>query len=162
MDTPVAVGWQLGDDRLDLRHEFIVWQRWPADPSPGAKRTDFRLHKPKRLGIFLSCLRLLPRQRFTSLAWVGGRWNLVLLVHCFSDHCDLERHGISGNGPYPPRVMIEAFFNSVIEQLVGLARRPCRSRELHAARSKWLDGAHQLRGRGQRGQLLPRVEHARL
>jgi hypothetical protein len=41
VDTPVAVGWQLGDDRLDLRHEFIVWQRWPADPSPGAKRTDF-------------------------------------------------------------------------------------------------------------------------
>ena len=107
MDTPVAVGWQLGDDRLDLRHEFIVWQRWPADPSPGAKRTDFRLHKPKRLGIFLSCLRLLPRQRFTSLVWVGGRWNLVLLVHCFSDHCDLERHGISGNGLYPQRVMIE-------------------------------------------------------
>ena len=26
------------------------------------------------------------------------------------------------------------FFNSVIEQLVGLARRPCRSRDLHAAR----------------------------
>jgi Domain of unknown function (DUF892) len=47
VDTPVAVGWQLGDDRLDLRHEFIVWQRWPADPSPGAKRTDFRLHKPQ-------------------------------------------------------------------------------------------------------------------
>ncbi len=32
MDTPVAVGWQLGDDRLDLRHEFLVWQRRPADP----------------------------------------------------------------------------------------------------------------------------------
>jgi hypothetical protein len=32
VDTPVAVGWQLGDDRLDLRHEFIVWQRRPADP----------------------------------------------------------------------------------------------------------------------------------
>src|SRR5262249_23776077 len=29
---PVAVGWQLGDDRLDLRHEFTVWQRPPADP----------------------------------------------------------------------------------------------------------------------------------
>jgi hypothetical protein len=26
------------------------------------------------------------------------------------------------------------FFNSVIEQLVGLARSPCRSRDLHAAR----------------------------
>ena len=91
MDTPVAVGWQLGDDRLDLRHEFIVWQRWPADPSPGAKRTDFRLHKPKRLGIFLSSLRLLPRQRFTPLVRVGGRWNLLFLVHRFPDHCDLER-----------------------------------------------------------------------
>src|SRR5262249_33212950 len=33
VDTPVAVGWQLDDDRLDLRHEFIVCQRRPADPS---------------------------------------------------------------------------------------------------------------------------------
>jgi hypothetical protein len=32
VDTPVAVGWQLSDDRLDLRLEFIVWQRRPADP----------------------------------------------------------------------------------------------------------------------------------
>jgi hypothetical protein len=39
----------------------------------------------------ISCLRLLPRQRFTPLVGVGGRWNLVLLVHRFSDHCDLER-----------------------------------------------------------------------
>src|SRR3984893_15941546 len=56
-----------------------------------ARSNQNRLSKPKRLGIFLSCLRLLPRQRFTSLVWVGGRWNLVLLVHRFSDHCDLER-----------------------------------------------------------------------
>ena len=35
MDTPVAVGSQLGDDRLDLRHEFTVWQRRPADPRGG-------------------------------------------------------------------------------------------------------------------------------
>src|SRR5262249_54084090 len=32
VDTPVAVGWQLGDDRLDLCHEFVVWQRRPANP----------------------------------------------------------------------------------------------------------------------------------
>src|SRR5262249_44744467 len=31
-DTAVAVGWPVGRDRLDLRHEFIVWQRRPADP----------------------------------------------------------------------------------------------------------------------------------
>jgi hypothetical protein len=29
---------------------------------------------------------------------------------------------------------VNPFFNSVIEQLVRLARRPCRSRDLHAAR----------------------------
>src|SRR5262245_17668031 len=32
VDTPVAVGRQLGDDRLNLRHEFVVWQRRPANP----------------------------------------------------------------------------------------------------------------------------------
>ena len=32
MDPPVAVGRQLGDDRLDRNHEFIVRQRWPTDP----------------------------------------------------------------------------------------------------------------------------------
>src|SRR5437773_2523858 len=32
VDTSVAVGWQLGDDRLDLCHEFVVWQRRPANP----------------------------------------------------------------------------------------------------------------------------------
>ena len=32
VDTSVAVGWQLGDHRLDLCHEFVVWQRRPANP----------------------------------------------------------------------------------------------------------------------------------
>ena len=32
MDSPVAVGRQFGDDRLDLGHELVVWQRWPTDP----------------------------------------------------------------------------------------------------------------------------------
>jgi hypothetical protein len=55
------------------------------------------------------------------------------------------------------------FFNSVIEQLVGLARRPCRSRTCGAnCAVGGLMATHQLRGRDQRGQLLPRVEHARL
>jgi hypothetical protein len=31
----------------------------------------------------------LPWRR--KLVGVGGRWNFVLLVHRFSDHCDLER-----------------------------------------------------------------------
>ncbi len=32
VDTSVAVGWQLGDHRLDLGHEFVGWQRRPANP----------------------------------------------------------------------------------------------------------------------------------
>ena len=52
------------------------------------------LLRAKALGIFLSCLRLLPRQRFTPLVGVGGRRNLVLLIHRFSDHSDLERHRV--------------------------------------------------------------------
>src|ERR1700722_14778245 len=32
MDPPVAVGRQLGDDRLDFGHELVVRWRWPADP----------------------------------------------------------------------------------------------------------------------------------
>ena len=32
VDTSVAVGRQLGDDRLDLCHEFVVGQRRPANP----------------------------------------------------------------------------------------------------------------------------------
>ena len=38
-----------------------------------------RLHTAQRLWIFLACLRLLPRQRFTPLVRVRGRWNRVLL-----------------------------------------------------------------------------------
>jgi hypothetical protein len=50
-----------------------------------ARAIQDRLHKPQGLGIFLRCLRLLPRQRFTPLVGMGGRWNLLLLVHRYSD-----------------------------------------------------------------------------
>ena len=46
-----------------------------------ARAVQDRLHTAQGLGIFLSCLRLLPRQRFTPLVRVRGRWNWVLLVH---------------------------------------------------------------------------------
>jgi hypothetical protein len=36
----------------------------------------------------------LPRQRFTPLVGVGGRWNSWLLVHDFPDQCDLGRHRV--------------------------------------------------------------------
>jgi len=38
VDTSVAVGWQLGDERLDLCHEFVVWQRRPANRFFGRSR----------------------------------------------------------------------------------------------------------------------------
>ena len=46
-----------------------------------ARAVQDRLHTAHGLGIFLSCLRLLPRQRLAALVGVRGRWNWVLLVH---------------------------------------------------------------------------------
>ena len=52
------------------------------------------LHAPQGVRIFLNCLRLLPRQRFTPLMGLGGRWNSWFLVHGFSDQCDLGEHRV--------------------------------------------------------------------
>ena len=59
-----------------------------------ARAIQDRLHTQQGLWIFLSCLRLLPGQRFMPFVGVGGYWNLVLLVHRFSDHCGLGGHWV--------------------------------------------------------------------
>src|ERR1700730_9862069 len=49
--------------------------------TPIARAIQDRLHTLQGFVIFLSCLRLLPRQRFAPFMEMGGRRNFLILFH---------------------------------------------------------------------------------
>ena len=53
--------------------------------APVARAIQDRLHTLQGFGIFLSCLRLLPRQRFAPFMGMGGCRNFLILFHRPSD-----------------------------------------------------------------------------